>query len=115
MAPFAEGSYNQVDLGTPIHFEVGGAVEGPKTPLERKLEKGLIKRFPAPATVGLKAHDGIIGDFISDAFAGMASIDRQSLIGNFVVFHLAPQVRCQVQVIGGVTQDERTDYLEGEQ
>lgn len=47
MAPFAEGSYNQVDLGTPIHFEVGGAVEGPKTPLERKLEKGLIKRFPA--------------------------------------------------------------------
>jgi len=90
-------------------------VEGLKTPLLRKLEKVLIKRFPAPATVKLEDHDGIIGVITSDAFAGMETIDRQNLIGNVVDSHLAPKERHQVQVIVGVTPDEGTGYLAGDQ
>ncbi|HMF35557.1 MAG TPA: hypothetical protein VKF17_02930 [Isosphaeraceae bacterium] len=90
-------------------------MEGLKTPLLRKLEKVLIKQFPAPATVKLEDHDGIIGVITSAAFAGMETIDRQSLIGNVVETHLAPQERRQVQVIVGVTPDEGTGYLAGDE
>jgi len=90
-------------------------VEGLKTPLLRKLEKVLIKQFPAPATVKLEDHDGIIGVITSAAFAGMDTIDRQSLIGNVVETHLAPEERRQVQVIVGVTPDEGTGYLAGDE
>jgi len=90
-------------------------MEGLKTPLLRKLEKVLIQRFPAPATVKLEEHDGIIGVITSAAFAGMETIDRQSLIGNVVETHLALQERRQVQVIVGVTPDEGTGYLAGDE
>ncbi len=90
-------------------------MEGLKTPLLRKLEKVLIKQFPAPATVKLEDHDGIIGVITSAAFAGMDTIDRQSLIGNVVETHLAPEERRQVQVIVGVTPDEGTGYLAGDE
>ncbi len=90
-------------------------MEGLKTPLLRKLEKVLIKRFPAPATVKLEDHDGIIGVITSTVFAGMDTMDRQSLIGDVVETHLAPNERRQVQVIVGVTPDEGTGYLAGDQ
>ncbi len=90
-------------------------MEGLKTPLLRKLEKVLIQRFPAPATVKLEDHDGIIGVITSAAFAGMETIDRQSLIGDVVETHLAPKERRQVQVIVGVTPDEGTGYLAGDE
>ncbi len=90
-------------------------MEGLKTTLLRKLEKVLIKRFPAPATVKLEDHDGIIGVITSAAFAGMETIDRQSLIGNVVETNLAPKERRQVQVIVGVTPDEGTGYLAGDE
>lgn len=90
-------------------------MEGLKTPLLRKLEKVLIKQFPAPATVKLEDHDGIIGVITSAAFAGMETIDRQSLIGNVVETHLAPQERRQVQVIVGVIPDQGTGYLAGDE
>jgi hypothetical protein len=90
-------------------------VEGLKTPLLRKLKKVLVKRFPSPATVKLEDHDGIIGVITSAAFAGMDTIDRQSLIGNVVETHLAPEERRQVQVIVGVTPDEGTGYLAGDE
>jgi hypothetical protein len=85
-----------------------------KTPLLRKLEKVLIKRFPSPAAVKLEDHNGIIGVITSAAFAGMETIDRQSVIGDIVETHLSPDERRQVQVIVGVTPDEGTGYLAGE-
>lgn len=90
-------------------------MEGLKTPLLRKLKKMLIKRLPSPASVQLEDHDGIIGVITSAAFAGMDTIDRQSLIGNVVETHLAPDERRQVQVIVGVTPDEGTGYLAGDE
>jgi hypothetical protein len=86
-----------------------------KTPLLRKLEKVLVKRFPAPAAVRLEDYNGIIGVITSAAFAGMESIDRQSLIGDIVESHLSPEERRQVQVIVGVTPDEGTGYLAGDE
>ena len=85
-----------------------------KTPLVRKLEKALTKRFPSPGAVKLEDHDGIIGVITSPAFAGMETIDRQSMIGEIVERHLSPEERRQVQVIVGVTPDEGTGYLAGE-
>lgn len=82
-----------------------------KTPLLRKLEKLLKKRFPSPATVKLDDVDGIIGVITSDQFAGMESIDRQNLIGEIIEEHLTVDERRQVQVIVGVTPEEGTGYL----
>lgn len=82
-----------------------------KTPLLRKLDKVLIKRFPSPAVVKLEDHNGIIGVITSDEFAGMESIDRQNLIGDIVATHLSSEERRQVQVIVGVTPEEGTGYL----
>ena len=84
-----------------------------KTPLLRKLEKVLIKRFPPPATVRLEDHDGIIGVITSPGFAGMETIDRQNLIGEIISTHLVQDEQRQVQVIVGVTPDEGTGYLAG--
>ena len=86
-----------------------------KSPLLRKLEKALIKRFPSPAIVKLEDHDGIIGVITSGAFAGMETIDRQNLIGDIVETHLSPEERRQVQVIVGVTPEEGTGYLAGDE
>ncbi|HEV3385579.1 MAG TPA: hypothetical protein VG097_12250 [Gemmata sp.] len=86
-----------------------------KNPLVRKLEKVLLKKFPSPAIVKLEDLDGIIGVITSDEFAGMESIDRQSLIGEIVEKNLSPEERRQVQVIVGVTPNEGTGYLAGEE
>jgi acid stress-induced BolA-like protein IbaG/YrbA len=85
-----------------------------KTPLLRKLERVLSRRFPAPATVRLEEHDGIIGVVTSTEFSGMDSIDRQDVIGDIVKANLSSEERRQVQVIVGVTPDEETGYLAGE-
>ena len=85
-----------------------------KTPLVRKLEKLLTKRFPAPASVKLEDHDGIIGVIASTEFFGVETIDRQNLIGEVVETKLSPEERRQVQVIVGVTPDEGTGYLASE-
>jgi stress-induced morphogen len=85
------------------------------TPLVRKLEKVLTKQFPPPATIKLEDHDGIIGVITSAQFAGMETIDRQNLIGDIVATHLSVQERRRVQVIVGVTPDEGTGYLAGEE
>jgi hypothetical protein len=85
-----------------------------KTRLLRKLEKVLTRRFPSPATVKLEDHDGIIGVITSTDFAGMEILDRQNWIGDIVDSQLAPEERRQVQVIVGVTPDEGTGYLAGE-
>jgi len=82
-----------------------------KTPLLRKLEKALTKRFPSPATVKLEEHDGIIGVITSPSFAGMETIDRQNLIGDILASSLTAAERRRVQVIVGVTPDEGTGYL----
>jgi stress-induced morphogen len=84
-----------------------------KTPLVRKLEKMLTKRFPPPATVKLDDVDGIIGVITSDEFAGMETIDRQTLIGDVVESHLSKEERHQIQIIVAVTPDEGTGYLAG--
>jgi hypothetical protein len=86
-----------------------------KSPLLRKLEKVLTQRFPLPATVKLEDHDGIIGVITSAGFAGMETIDRQNLIGDLVATHLSQEERRRVQVIVGVTPDEGTGYLAGEE
>ncbi|MFI5458200.1 MAG: hypothetical protein ACHRXM_22450 [Isosphaerales bacterium] len=86
-----------------------------KTPLLRKLEKVLTQRFPSPAPVKLEDHDGIIGVITSAGFAGMETIDRQNLIGDIVETNLSPAERRRVQVIVGVTPDEGTGYLAGEE
>jgi len=82
-----------------------------KTPLLRKLKKVLTQRFPSPATVKLEDHDGIIGVITSAGFAGMATIDRQNLIGDIVESNLSAEERRRVQVIVGVTPHEGTGYL----
>jgi len=86
-----------------------------KTSLLHKLKKALTRRFPAPATVKLEDHDGIIGVITSARFAGMETIDRQNIIGDIVETNLSPQERRRVQVIVGVTPDEGTGYLAGEE
>ena len=86
-----------------------------KTPLLRKLEKLLTKRFPAPSSVKLEDHDGIIGVITSTEFAGVETMDRQNLIGEFVETKLSPEERWRVQVIVGVTPDEGTGYLASEE
>ena len=73
-----------------------------KTPFVRKLEKLQTKSFPAPASVKLEDHDGIIGVIRSTEFAGMETIDRQNRIGKIAEFKLSPQERRRVQVIVGV-------------
>ena len=83
-------------------------------PLVRKLEKALVKRFPSPATVRLEDHHGIIGVITSARFARMETLDRQILIGGIVDANLSPEERRQVQVIVGVTPDEGTGYLAGD-
>ena len=82
-----------------------------RTPLLRKLERVLTKRFPAPATVKLEDHGGIIGVITSDRFSRMESVDRQSLIGDILAEHLTKEERHRIQVIVGVTPDEGTGYL----
>ena len=82
-----------------------------KTPLLRKLKKVLTQRFPSPATVKLEDHDGIIGVITSAGFAGMATIDRQNLIGDIVESSLSAEERRRVQVIVAVTPHEGTGYL----
>ena len=82
-----------------------------KTPLVRKLEKLLTKRFPALANVKSEDHDGIIAVITSMEFAGMETIDRQDQIGKIVESKLSPEERRQVRVIVGVTPDEGTSYL----
>ena len=85
-----------------------------RTPLLRKLERVLVQQFPPPDKVKLQDHDGIIGVITSDRFAGMETIDRQGLIGDIVETHLRLEERRRVQVIVGVTEDEGTGYLAGE-
>jgi stress-induced morphogen len=85
-----------------------------KSPLQRKLEKVLVQRFPPPATVKVEDHDGIIGVITSPTFAGMETIDRQNLIGDLLATHLSREEQRRVQVIVGVTPDEGTGYLAGE-
>ena len=84
-----------------------------KTPLVRKLERVLTKRFPAPATVRLEDLDGIIGVITSAKFARMDTLDRQKLIGEILATDLNPDERRRVQVIVAVTPDEGTGYLAG--
>lgn len=84
-----------------------------KTPLVRKLERVLTKRFPAPATVKLEDLDGIIGVITSAKFARMDTIDRQNLIGEILAIDLNPEERRRVQVIVAVTPEEGTGYLAG--
>lgn len=82
-----------------------------RTPLVRKLEKVLAKRFPAPATIKLEDLDGVIGVITSEQFSGMESIDRQYLIGEIIAPHLNDEERQRVQLIVGVTPKEGTGYL----
>jgi hypothetical protein len=86
-----------------------------KSPLVRKLEKVLAERFPTPATIKLDDNDGIIGVITFAGFAGMEAIDRQNLIGGLVAKYLTPEERRQIQVIVGVTPDEGTGYLAGDE
>lgn len=86
-----------------------------KSRLLQKLEEVFIKEFPAPATVQLDDHDGIIGVITSASFAGVETIDRQNRIGRIIESHLTPEERRQVQVIVGVTPDEGTGYLADDQ
>lgn len=85
-----------------------------KTALQRRLERALSQRFPPPASVKLEDYHGIIGVVTSDEFAGMETIDRQTLIGKVVEGQLKPEERRRVQVIVGVTPDEETGYLASE-
>ena len=84
-------------------------------PLLRRLKRVLTQRFPPPATVKLEDHDGIIGVITSAQFAGMETIDRQNLIGDIVATDLGPEECRRVLVIVGVTPDEGTGYLAGEE
>jgi hypothetical protein len=74
-------------------------------------QSGLTKRFPAPASVKLEDHDGIIGVITSTEFSGVKTIDRQNSTGEIVEKHPRSEERRQVQVIVGVTPDEGTGYL----
>ncbi len=87
---------------------------GVKSPVLRRLEKALARRFPPPATIKLEDHDGIVGVITSPQFAGMETIDRQDLIGEVVDESLRPDDRRRILVIVGVTPDEGTGYLAGE-
>lgn len=82
--------------------------------LVRKLERELSRRFPPPAKVELQENDGIIGVITSLEFARMDTIDRQNLIGDLLATRLTADERRHVQVIVGVTPDEGTGYLAGE-
>jgi hypothetical protein len=84
-----------------------------KTPLLRKLERLLTKRFPGPATVKLDELHGIIGVVTSSEFAGMDPMDRVDLIGDFLQTHLSTKDRRRVQIIVCVTPEEGTGYLAG--
>jgi hypothetical protein len=75
----------------------------------------LTERFPSPATIKLEDHDGIIGVITSPGFAEMETIDRQNLIGDIIATNLSREERRRVQVIVGVTPDEGTGYLAGEE
>jgi hypothetical protein len=86
-----------------------------KTPLVRKVARVLTQQFPPPATVKLDDHDGIIGVITSGRFAGMETIDRQNLIGDILASRLSQEEQRRVQVIVGVTPDEGTGYLAGEE
>ena len=86
-----------------------------RIPILRRLERALTGQFPPPDTVELKDHDGIIGVVTSARFAGMDTIDRQNLIGDIVATNLSPDERRRVLVIVGVTPDEGTGYLAGEE
>jgi hypothetical protein len=85
------------------------------TTLLRRLRTLLTQRFPPPATVRLNYHDGVYCVITSAEFAGMDTINRQSLIGDIVETHLSSEERRQVQVIVGVTPDEGTGYLAGDE
>jgi len=63
----------------------------------------------------LEDHDGIIGVITSPGFAKMETIDRQNLIGEIIATKLSQEERRRVQVIVGVTPDEGTGYLAGEE
>jgi hypothetical protein len=89
-------------------------VERLRTTLRRRLKTALSRRFPPPSSVILEDHDGIIGVVTSAEFAGMDTIDRQTLIGEIVAAQLNPEERRRVQVIVGVTPDEGTGYLAAE-
>ncbi|HZK81774.1 MAG TPA: hypothetical protein VFC46_11920 [Humisphaera sp.] len=86
-----------------------------RSPLVRKLERALARRFPKPAKVELEDNDGIIGVVTSAEFARLDTIDRQNLIGDLVARHLTPEERHRVQVIVAVTPDEGTGYLAGQE
>lgn len=79
--------------------------------LLRKLKNALRQRFPAPATVKLEDHDGIIGVVTSTILAGMDGIDRQELIGEIIAANLTKEEQRRVQIVVGVTPDEGTGYL----
>jgi stress-induced morphogen len=83
------------------------------TSLLKKLKKAFSGHFPAPATIKLEDHDGIIGVITSAQFEGMETIDRQDLIGEILATHLSPTERERVQVIVAVTPQEGTGYLAG--
>jgi hypothetical protein len=97
-----------------VNRQGGGAMASVKTPLVRKLRRVLSERFPSPATIKLEDHDGIIGVITSARFAKMATIDRQNLIGEIIATNLSQEERQRVQVIVGVTSDEGTGYLPGD-
>lgn len=85
-----------------------------KTPLVRKLEKVLTRRFPAPARVKLENNkDAVIGVVTSAEFARMDSLDRQFLLDDLMSTTLDPDERRRIQIIVAVTPDEETGYLAG--
>jgi hypothetical protein len=86
-----------------------------KSSFVRRLEKILTVRFPPPATVELEDNDGVIGVITSAEFARLETIDRQNLIGDLIATHLTRDERRRVQVIVGVTPDEGTGYLAGQE
>jgi len=85
-----------------------------KTSLLGKVRKVLTERFPAPDTVKVEDHDGIIGVITSASFGGMETIDRQNWIGSILQTHLVQEELRRVQVIVGVTPEEGTGYLAGD-
>ena len=86
-----------------------------RTSLLRKLENVLTEKFPSPATVKLEDHDGIIGVITSPGFAKMETIDRQNFMGKIIATKLSREERRRVQVIVGVSPDEGTGYLAGDE
>ena len=84
-----------------------------KSPLLRKVERILTKRFPPPSAVKLEDHNGIIGVVTSTKFAKLDGIDRQNLIDDLMATNLSKEERHQVRIIVAVTPDEETGYLAG--